>query len=62
MSDVEHMYGFTWGPMDVYRMAEINGRRVLRIKTEHHELQIAISPKGQNVMVWLDHQKMGLKP
>lgn len=61
--DVEQ-YGFRWGQLVVQRwMTHVNRRgtaRLLGILTDHHELQVHVSPTGRSVRVWLDHVE--LKP
>jgi hypothetical protein len=56
-------YGFRWGPMWVQRVAQIAHRgrgdyRVLEITTNHHTLQVNVSPKGQSIRVFLDHKEL----
>ena len=61
MDDSGHItdYGFGWGPMEVGRMYfdEHHGR-VLGVKTEHRSLQVAVSPEGRSIRVWLDGVRM----
>jgi hypothetical protein len=43
-------YGFDWGPMKVERLAHISGRGyVLRISTEHTQMQVHITEKGRKI-------------
>jgi hypothetical protein len=52
-------YGFTWGPMDVVRYMEYRGRRVLGVETNgKRRLEVAVSPKGNNIRVWLDGKEL----
>lgn len=51
-------YGFRWGPMTVERCIEHRGTRVVLVKTEGHTLEIAVSPKGNSVRAWLDHERL----
>jgi hypothetical protein len=51
-------YGFTWGPMTVTRLTEIDGSVCLGVDSEHHKLQITVSPQGRSVRVWKDHREM----
>ncbi len=46
-------YGFTWGPMDVTRIAWLGDRgRVLSIKTPHAEVQVRVSDGGQRITTY----------
>lgn len=47
-------HGFKVGPVEVQNAMEYRGVRVLRVLTDSHELEIAISPKGNNIRVWRD--------
>lgn len=58
MSADDTRYGFEWGPSKIERTATINGTRILRIVTEHRELEIAISPTGRSVRAFLDGKKL----
>lgn len=43
-------YGFRWGPMDVIRIAHIEGRGYcLEIRTDYDRLQVYVSEKGRKV-------------
>jgi len=53
------LYGFDWGPMEVTRMiVTTKGDRLLGVKSGSHSLQIAVSPKGRSVRVWLDGKRL----
>lgn len=54
----EHLFGFTWGPMNVHRLASIKERRFLGVKTEYHAVEIAVSPTGRSVRVWIDGKEV----
>lgn len=54
-------YGFEWGPMEVERCIEHGGIRVVTIKTDHHTLEVAVSPKGNSIRAWLDHERLEAK-
>ena len=59
MTDQVTHYGFQWGPMEVERSLEYRGVRVVRLKTDKgRTLEVAVSPTGQSVRVWLDGKKM----
>lgn len=46
-------YGFRWGPLDVTRLAHIEGRGyVLRIITDHQEMQIHVTEKGRKITAY----------
>ena len=47
-------YGFKWGPLEVMRLFEHRGRRVLRVSTDHHKVEIYVSPGGRSVRVYID--------
>ena len=48
-------YGFTWGPMEVYRTAWVPGKgRSLTIRTDHASIQVAVSEKGRKIRVFGD--------
>jgi len=50
-------FGFHWGPMNVARLTQIDGRGyVLRVQTDTHDLQIYVSPKGRSIRVYQDHK------
>ncbi len=56
-------YGFTWGPMEVRRLATFKGNRVLGIYIEddgsqHPRLEIYVSPTGRSVRVWRDGKEL----
>ena len=51
-------YGFKWGPLEVIRTLTYRDRRLLRIETGAHELEIVVSPQGNNIMVYMDGKKM----
>lgn len=58
MSDQTTPYGFSWGPAEVTRLAEINGSRILRLATDQRDIQISVSPTGRSVRVWRDGKEL----
>ena len=53
------MDGFRWGPVDVERWyTDEKVGRVLLVTTEHLRLEVAVSPKGRNVRVWLNGKQL----
>ena len=55
-------YGFEFGAARVTRMAFIEGRyHVLGIDTPQRHVQVAVSPTGRSVRVWIDGQELGAK-
>ena len=54
----ETPFGFKWGPLEVQRTCIIRGSHVMRVITEHHELEISVSPMGKSVVVFLDNDKV----
>ena len=56
MTDTD--YGFEWGPLEVKRACVIRGSHILRIITEHHDLEIAVSPTGRSIRIYQDGQEM----
>ena len=57
-ADGTNPYGFTWGPAEVTRMAEIKGLRILRVATDQRDLQISVSLTGRSVRVWRDGKEL----
>ena len=54
------MYGFQWGPIEVTRMAHIDGRgRVIGIDTPHHRCQLYVSEAGRSIRLWIDGEEVG---
>lgn len=52
-------YGFQWGPMEVTRITYLVGRgRVLKIRTEHQELEVFVSEKGRNIRVYKNGEEL----
>lgn len=56
-------YGFTWGPLEVRRLATFKGNRVLGVYIEgddsqHPRLEIYVSPTGRSVRVWRDGKEL----
>ena len=52
-------YGFTWGPIEVTRLASVPKWGVcLAVETEKHKLNIYVSPKGRSVRVYLDGREL----
>lgn len=51
-------YGFIWGPMEVMRAVTYRGRRWVQIETGRHKVQIGVSPQGNNIIVYMDNEKM----
>lgn len=59
MFDDADRHGFDWpaggedgARVQVMRMTSVRGRRVLRVATEHVEIEIAISPSGHEISVY----------
>lgn len=50
----ETKYGFNWGPIQVERATVIRGTHIVRIVTEHHALEVSVSPTGRSVRALLD--------
>jgi hypothetical protein len=42
-------YGFTWGPMDVFRACAAGRYKTVLIRTPYAELQISVSPTGKSI-------------
>lgn len=56
-------FGFDWGPISVERAvydAKLGRVLIVRVPSEHHRVEIAVSPKGRSVRVWLDGQRMSV--
>jgi hypothetical protein len=50
MSDGPTQYGFDWGPMQVERLAHVEGRGyALMIRTKDCELQVYVTEKGKKI-------------
>lgn len=50
MIDMITDYGFLWGPMEVLRVAHVEGRGyVVEVRTEHAKLQVYVTEKGRRV-------------
>lgn len=48
-------YGFEFGAARVTRMSHVEGRyHVIALDTPHRHVQIAVSPTGRSVRVWID--------
>lgn len=56
-------YGFHWGPMVVTRLIHaVRGDRenyVLGVKTDYHDVEVAVSRTGRSVRVWIDGTEVG---
>jgi hypothetical protein len=53
-------YGFEFGSARVTRMAHIEGRyHVMAVDTPHRHVQVAVSPTGRSVRVWMDGVELG---
>lgn len=39
-------YGFSWGQVEVERLIEHKGHRLLRIRTKKQQLEIRVTPTG----------------
>ena len=51
-------YGFEFGAAKVTRMSHIEGRyHVVAVDTPYRQLQVAVSPTGRTVRVWLDGEE-----
>lgn len=52
-------FGFEFGAARVTRVAHQEGRyHVIGLDTPYRHLQIAISPTGRSVRIWIDHQEV----
>lgn len=51
-------YGFRWGPLDVIRAAVIRDRRCVQVRTERNTVEVAVSPQGNNVQVWVNNERV----
>lgn len=51
-------YGFRWGILDVMRSHIYRGYRLMRVTTDHSELEISVSPKGHSIRVWRDGKEL----
>lgn len=59
MSDTEHRFGFTWGPMQVHRIMHLPGKgRLLSIKTEHGCIEVWVSDKGRSLRAFRDGREL----
>ena len=45
-------FGFVWGPVEVERVMEARGSRIIGISTQKRRLQVYISPSGRSVRVF----------
>ena len=55
----EPQYGFEWGKARVTRMAHIKDRyHVICLDTPHRHVQLAVSPTGRSVRVWIDGEEV----
>lgn len=53
-------YGWRWGPMEVTRMAHIDGRGyVVGLDTPSRRVQIYVSEAGRSVRFWVDGKEVG---
>lgn len=59
MSDGATDYGFSWGPMQVTRVATHRGNRILDIRTPRAVVQIVVTPTG---IVRIRHEAKKAKP
>jgi len=51
----EERWGFAYGAAHVTRMSHVEGRyHVLAVDTPQRHVQIAVSPTGRSVRVWID--------
>ena len=51
MQDKVTQYGFTWGPIEVQRLAHDKTFRALSVVTPFVEVQVVVSPTGRKVHV-----------
>ncbi len=56
--DPEGFEGFTTHSYEVQLIASFNGREVLKVRTDYHELEIYVSPTGRSLRVWRDHREL----
>lgn len=53
--DENTRWGFIWGGIvEVTRVMQYRGSRVIRLKTPHRDVEICVSPTGRSVRVWID--------
>lgn len=53
MSGTVNEYGFTWGPLEVVRAAQMpDGSVALLIKTATQEIEVYASPTGRSLRVF----------
>ena len=53
------IYGFEFGAARVTRMAHIEGRyHVIALDTPFKNVQLAVSPTGRSVRIWIDHEEV----
>lgn len=51
-------FGFRWGPMEVSRMAHVEGRGfVIGVNTDHRRCQLYVSEGGRSVRLWVDGEE-----
>ena len=51
-------YGFEWCGIKVTRLAEIDARHVIGVKTDKHDINIYVSKTGRSVRVWKDGKEL----
>lgn len=54
----EARYGFRWGPLVVTRLFESRGRRMLKVSTDKHVVEVYASPTGRRMRVWLNDKEL----
>ncbi len=55
----ESRYGFAFGAARVTRVSHIEGRyHVVGLDTPYRHVQLAVSPSGRSVRVWIDGEEV----
>lgn len=55
----QRRFGFEFGKARVTRMAHVEGRyHVIAVDTPHRHVQLAVSPTGRSVRVWVDGKEL----
>jgi hypothetical protein len=62
MADELTDYGFTWGPIELTRVGCVEhsdrSHHVLRIKTQHRDVNVYVSRTGRSVRVFRDGKEL----
>lgn len=55
----QERWGFEFGAARVTRVAHVEGRyHVIGVDTPHRHVQVAVSPTGRAVRVWVDGKEL----